>query len=112
MSLYNSLARDQNLGELNFPLFTGSPVPMTPAARKAAARKNLGLGTALTIAALTDNSGGTADNTVAAVPAATAATTDTSAASLASTNTALTAIKNDIADLTAKVNALITGLTT
>ena len=60
--------------------------------------------------ALTDNSGGTADDTVAAVPAATAASTDTSAASLTSTNTALTAIKNDIADLTAKINAIINTL--
>jgi hypothetical protein len=62
------------------------------------------------ITALTDNSGGTANNTVEAVPAATAADTDTSAASLASTNTALTAIKNDIADLTAKLNAVIAAL--
>jgi hypothetical protein len=62
------------------------------------------------ITALTDNSGGTANNTIEAVPAATAADTDTSAASLASTNTALTAIKNDIADLTAKLNAVIAAL--
>lgn len=59
---------------------------------------------------LTDNSGGTADNTVAAIPAATAAVTDTTAASLTSTNTALTAIKNDVADLTAKVNAVIAAM--
>lgn len=59
------------------------------------------------LTALTDNSGGTADNTVAAVPAATAAVTDTTAASLTSVNTALTAIKNDIADLTAKINAIL-----
>lgn len=62
------------------------------------------------LVALTDNSGGTANNTVEVVPAATAATTDTSAASLTSTNAALTAIKNDIADLTAKVNAIIAAL--
>lgn len=59
---------------------------------------------------LTDNSAGTADNTVAAMPAATAATTDTSAASLSSVNTTLTAIRNNVADLTAKVNALLTAL--
>lgn len=59
---------------------------------------------------LTDNSAGTADNTVAAMPAATAATTDTSAASLASVNTTLTAIRNNVADLTAKVNAILTAL--
>lgn len=62
------------------------------------------------LTALTDNSGGTADNTIAAVPAATAAVTDTTAASLTSTNASITAIKNDIADLTAKVNAIIAAL--
>lgn len=59
---------------------------------------------------LTDNSAGTADNTVAAMPAAVAAATDTTAASLASVNTTLTAIRNNVADLTAKVNALLTAL--
>lgn len=59
------------------------------------------------ITALTDSSGGTSGgNTVAAVPAATAASTDTSAASLTSTNASITAIKNDIATLAAKVNAI------
>lgn len=62
------------------------------------------------LVSLTNNSGGTANDTVEVVPAAVAATTDTSAASLTSTNTALTAIKNDIADLTAKVNAIIAAL--
>lgn len=62
------------------------------------------------IVALTNSTGGTANNTVEAVPAATAATTDTSAASLTSTNAALTIINNDIADLTVKVNALLTAL--
>lgn len=62
------------------------------------------------ITVLTDNSGGTADSTVAAIPAATAASTDTSAASLTSTNAAITAIKNDIADLTAKINAILGAL--
>lgn len=62
------------------------------------------------LVALTDASGGTANNTVEVIPAATAATTDTSAASLTSTNTAITAIKNDVADLTAKVNAVISAL--
>lgn len=65
---------------------------------------------AVTAVALTNNSGGTVSDTIAAVPAATAASTDTSAASLASTNTALTAIKNDIASLTAKLNAVIASL--
>lgn len=59
------------------------------------------------ITALTDSSGGTSGgNTVAAVPAATAASTDTSAASLTSTNAAITALKNDVATLTAKINAI------
>lgn len=56
---------------------------------------------------LTDSSGGTSGgNTVAAIPAAAAATTDTSAASLTSTNAAITALKNDVATLTAKINAI------
>lgn len=62
------------------------------------------------LVSLTDSTGGTVDNTVAAVPAATAAVTDVTAASLTSTNTSLTAIKNDLADLTGKVNAVIAAL--
>jgi hypothetical protein len=60
---------------------------------------------------LTDSSGGASGgNTVPSVPAATAATTDTTAASLTSTNAAITAIKNDVATLAAKLNALLTAL--
>lgn len=55
---------------------------------------------------------GTANNAMTAVPAATAATTDTSAASLTSTNAAITAINNDLADLQAKVNAILAALRT
>ena len=62
------------------------------------------------VTALTDNTGATANNTIENVPAVTAASTDTSAASLTSTNAALTAIENNIADLTAKVNAIIAAL--
>ncbi|HCR2217069.1 TPA: hypothetical protein ONE11_000602 [Enterobacter hormaechei subsp. steigerwaltii] len=63
------------------------------------------------ITAITDSSGGTSGgNTVPAVPAATAATTDTSAASLASTNASITALKNDIATLSAKYNALLAAV--
>jgi len=62
------------------------------------------------LVALTDSSGGTANNTVEVIPAATAATTDTSAASLTSTNASITAIKNDVADLTAKMNTVIAAL--
>lgn len=63
------------------------------------------------ITAITDSSGGTSGgNTVPAVPAATAATTDTSAASLASTNASITALKNDIATLSAKLNSLLAAV--
>lgn len=62
------------------------------------------------VAALTNNTGATANDTVEDVPAATAASTDTSAASLTSTNASLTAIENNISDLTAKVNAIIAAL--
>lgn len=95
--------------ELDEPLDTQEGV-LSPAERKARARENLGLaglnGSAIT--PLTDTSGGTADNTIAAIPAATAASTDTSAASLTSTNASINALKNAVADLAAKVNALIT----
>jgi hypothetical protein len=53
---------------------------------------------------------GTANDTMTAVAAATAATTDTSAASLTSVNTAITAINNNLADLQAKVNAILNAL--
>lgn len=53
---------------------------------------------------------GTANDAMTAVAAATAATTDTSAASLTSVNTAITAINNNLADLQAKVNAILTAL--
>lgn len=56
---------------------------------------------------LTDSSGGTANNTIAAIPAATAAVTDTTAASLTSTNASITALTNAVADLAAKVNSII-----
>lgn len=59
------------------------------------------------ITPLTDNTSATANNTIENVPAASAASTDTSAASLTSTNAALTAIENNIADLAAKINAII-----
>lgn len=62
------------------------------------------------ITKLTNSSGGTVNNVVEVIPAATAATTDTTAASLTSTNAAITAIKNDIADLTAKVNEILNAL--
>ena len=53
---------------------------------------------------------GTANDAMTAVAAATAASTDTSAASLTSVNTAITAINNNLADLQAKVNAILTAL--
>lgn len=64
-----------------------------------------------TVTNLTDSSGGTIGvNTIAAIPAATAATTDITAASLTSTNLAITDLKNAVATLSAKVNSLLTAL--
>jgi len=60
--------------------------------------------------ALTGTAGGTANDVLVTVPAATAASTDPSAASLASTNAAINVIKDDIQDLFAKVNALLVAL--
>lgn len=65
------------------------------------------------LATLQNNSAGTADNTVAAMPAAVAAATgaDTNTLpTLASVNATLTAIRNNVADLTVKVNTIITAL--
>lgn len=57
---------------------------------------------------------GTANNAMTAVPAATAPADNTAAglASLTSTNAAITAINNDLADLQAKVNAILAALRT
>lgn len=63
----------------------------------------------LAVTPLTNSTGGTANDTVQAVPQATAAT-DVTAASLTSTNAALTIINNDMADLTVKVNAILAAL--
>lgn len=70
----------------------------------------LDLAATAAIVALTNNTAATANDTVENVPAATAASTDTSAASLTSTNAAITAIENNISDLTAKVNAILAAL--
>ncbi len=69
-------------------------------------------GTKAEITALTPLTGtvGTANDAMTAIAAATAATTDTSAASLTSVNTAVTAINNNLADLQAKLNAVIAAL--
>lgn len=95
------MADARRLAELSMP---------TELARETAAQINeAGAGTVAigAITPLTDSSGGTANNTIAAIPAATAASTDTSAASLTSTNASLNAIKDGLADLAAKVNAII-----
>lgn len=63
------------------------------------------------VTALTNSTGQVGNDTVALVPAATAASTDTSAASLTSTNAAITVINQDLADLTDKVNAILAALT-
>jgi hypothetical protein len=62
------------------------------------------------IAALTDGTGATANNAIENVPAA--IDDGSGAATVASVNTSLTAIENDIADLTAKVNAITAALRT
>lgn len=66
------------------------------------------------IVALTDSSGGTSGgNTVAAIPAVVAAATSADTATLptkASVDSTVTAIKNDIATLAAKQNALIAAV--
>ncbi|MGI8390531.1 hypothetical protein [Brucella anthropi] len=69
-------------------------------------------GTKAEITALTPLTGtvGTGNDAMTAVANATAATTDTSAASLTSVNTAVGAINNNLADLQAKVNAIIAAL--
>lgn len=59
---------------------------------------------------LTDDTEATANDTVENIPAAVAADTDTSAASLTSVNASLTAVENDIADLTAKINEILGSL--
>lgn len=62
------------------------------------------------VASLVNSTGVVGNNAVENVPAATAASTDTSAASLTSTNASITALENNIADLTDKLNALLTAL--
>lgn len=64
------------------------------------------------LVALTDNSGGTANDTIAVIADIALSTSDTytDAAVNAAVNTALGAIKNDVADLAAKVNAIIAAL--
>lgn len=64
------------------------------------------------IAALTDNSGGTANDTVEACGAAVSGVdgTGSNAASKADVDTRLTAIANNFADLSAKVNAILGAL--
>lgn len=59
------------------------------------------------VAQLTDNTGATANDTIENVPAAVVGVAD---ASVASVNTALTAIENNLADLTAKLNAVMTAI--
>jgi len=68
----------------------------------------------IAIVNLTDSSGGTSGgNTVPAVAAAVAAASGADTATLptlTSVNASITAIKNDIATLAAKLNALLTAL--
>lgn len=96
----------------------------TGATTAAGARSNLGLATghaytqtystadrthaAPTAVALTDNTGATPDTTIENVPAATDG--GGGLADLTSVNTALTAIENNISDLTAQINKLVDDL--
>lgn len=91
-------------GEITGSVDAANVTGLTEAARTA-------LSTKPQIVALTSLTGtvGTANDAMTAVAAATAASTDTSAASLASVNTAITAINNNLADLQAKVNSIITA---
>lgn len=63
-------------------------------------------------AVLANNTGQVGDNTVALVPAATAASTDTTAALLTSVNAAFLVINTDLSDLTTKLNAMRAALIT
>ncbi len=65
------------------------------------------------IVALTNSSGGTVSNTVAAIPLSTAAATGADTATLptqASVLASLTALRNAVASNTAKINAIIAAL--
>lgn len=65
------------------------------------------------LVALTNNSGGTASNTVANIPLSTAAATGADTATLptqASVLASLTALRNAVASNTAKINAIIAAL--
>jgi hypothetical protein len=71
------------------------------------------------IAALTDGTGATANDAIENVPASTGdaggiamVSAAANVATVASVNTSLTAIENDLADLTAKVNAITAALRT
>lgn len=61
---------------------------------------------------LTNSTGGTANDTVQATPQTVAAGTDATAAQLTATNASLTVINNNFADLTVKVNQILTALKT
>ncbi len=85
--------------------------------RGASAWYSIGYTQQSNIVALTDNTGATANDTVENVPACTgdaggvATVSDpANVATVASVNTSLTAVENNIADLTAKVNAILTAL--
>lgn len=95
------MADARRLAELSMP---------TELARETAAQIDGAVAAIGALTPLTDSSGGTANNTIAAIPAATAAVTDTTAASLTSTNASINALKDAVADLAAKVNAIINAV--
>lgn len=112
MSLYGALDKTKHFDEFNDPLQTNEGW-LTPAQRKAEALANLGAASAVAleaITALTDNSAGTANDTIAAIPdpADTPASADALRDDIVA-NT-LPAVRNAIADLAAKINAVIAAL--
>lgn len=114
MAIIGALDKTKHFDEFNDPLIGGAEGTKTPDQRKAEARANLGVAGADALAAvvaLTNSTGATANNTVENVPAAVASVgADTSAATVVSVNAAITAIENDISDLTAKVNEILAAL--
>jgi hypothetical protein len=72
-----------------------------------AALKELGLSSAAALTVLTDNSAGTADNTIAAMPDPADAPASADALREDFVTNIMPPLRNNIADLTAKVNALI-----
>lgn len=97
MSTVGSFDRTKHFAELDDPLDTGSGFK-SPATRKAEARANLGAAAATVLSgvtALTDNSGGTASDTLAGAAGA---------------NPTAAEFENAVASLAAKINEILAAL--